>query len=506
MDFILEGRKVTKRFPGVLANDAIDFQLKPGEVHAILGENGAGKSTLMNIFFGLQQPDSGKILIRGKEVRLTHPAVAIAHGIGMVHQNLMLIPHLTVAENVILGREPVRRSAFIDSEKAVKEIALLAQKYGLEVDPTTHIENLPLGVRQRVEILKALYRQADILILDEPTSVLTPQETKELFATLKALAGQGKSVIFITHKLKEVFEVADRITVLRGGKLIGSATPQEKDESSLAEMMVGREVLLRVEKTPAQPGEIVLRVEDLSVKSDSGHLAVDGVGLEVQSGEILGIAGVEGNGQSELVEALAGLRPLVKGRIWLKGREITEDPVRSIREQGVGIIPEDRQKQGLVLEYPVDDNLVLNCYYQKPYNTGLRMDWKKVSAYARELVGKFDVRTPSLEAAASTLSGGNQQKMIIARELQGGLKLLIAAQPTRGVDIAAVEFIHRQLVAARDSGCAILLVSADLDELMALSDRIAVIYRGRIVGRLSAAEATRWLLGRLMLGLDGSKE
>ncbi len=507
METVLEARQVSKRFPGVLANDCVDFALHAGQVHALLGENGAGKSTLMGLFYGLHQPDSGKILIRGQEVHLTHPAVAIAHGIGMVHQNLMLIPHLTVAENIVVAREPVRGRICLDLGAAKQEIKALSARYGLEVDPDARIENLPLGVRQRVEILKALYRQADILILDEPTSVLVPQETRELFAVMRALAQQNKSVIFITHKLKEVLEVADRITVLRNGRVVGSTTPQEADESSLAQMMVGREVLLQLDSVPSRPGKVVLEVEHLEAKNDSGRTAVDDASLQVARGEILGIAGVEGNGQAELVEALMGLRPVQKGSIRLDGQDITKSTPRSIRERGVGIIPEDRQRQGLVLDFAISANLVLNTYYQRPFTRGLRLRWGEIVAHARRLIERFDIRAPGAQVLASALSGGNQQKVVLARELSADLKLLIAAQPTRGVDVASVAFIHRQLLAARDAGCAILVVSADLDELVALCDRIAVMYRGRIVGVLPRQEATRWALGRLMLGLalDGAE-
>ncbi len=502
MELALECRGITKQFPGVLANDNIDFQLQTREIHAILGENGAGKSTLMNIFFGLQQPDSGKIFIKGKEVRLSHPAIAIEHGIGMVHQNLMLIPHLTVAENIVLGREPIRGNVWLNLDEAEGQIRDLSQKYSLEVDPLAHIEDLSLGVRQRVEILKALYRQSDILILDEPTSVLTPQETKELFSTLRALAEQGKSVIFITHKLKEVFEIADRLTVLRAGRVIGTARPTEMDEASLAAMMVGHEVALQVTKKPASPANVVFKADHVAVKSDSGYLAVEEVSLQIHGGEVLGIAGVEGNGQNELVEALIGLRPMEKGHLWLGEQEVTHAPLRQIRQQGVGIIPEDRQKQGLVLDYSVQNNLILNRYYQPEFNSGLRLRWPQIRTFSQDLVKRFDIRTPGVDVSASNLSGGNQQKIIIARELTNDLRLLIAAQPTRGVDIAAVEFIHQKIIGARDAGCAVLLVSADLDELLALSDRIAVLYRGKIVGEVSSAEATKWMLGRWMLGLE----
>lgn len=501
METVLEARQISKRFPGVLANDCVDFELRAGEVHALLGENGAGKSTLMGLFYGLHQPDSGQILIRGQEVRLSRPAVAIAHGIGMVHQNLMLIPHLTVAENIVVAREPVRHRIQLDLATARQQIRNLSTRYGLQVDPDARIENLPLGVRQRAEILKALYRQADILILDEPTSVLVPQEVQELFAVMRTLAQQGKSVIFITHKLKEVLEVADRITVLRSGRVVGSTTPQQADEASLAEMMVGREILLQLDKAPARPGKVVLEVEHLQARDDSGHIAVDDASLQVAQGEIVGIAGVEGNGQAELVEALMGLRPVQKGSIRLGGEDITRSAPRSIRERGVGIIPEDRQRQGLVLDFPIAANLVLNTYYQRPFTRGYRLSWGQIAIQARRLIERFDVRTPSPQVPASSLSGGNQQKVVLARELAADLKLLIAAQPTRGVDIASVAFIHRQLVAVRDAGCAILVVSADLDELLALSDRIAVMYRGRIAGVLSRQEASKAALGRLMLGL-----
>jgi simple sugar transport system ATP-binding protein len=502
MEYVLEGRKLTKQFPGVLANDHIDFHLKPGEVHAILGENGAGKTTLMNIFFGLQLPDSGETIIQGKRVILTHPAIAIAHGIGMVHQNFMLIPHLTVTENIVLGREPTKQGTWLDLGNASKQIAELSKRYGMAINPSAQIDNLSLGFRQRIEILKALYREADILILDEPTSILAPQEIKELFSTMRSLAAKGKSVIFITHKLKEVFEVADQITVLRNGKVIGEVTPKATNESELAEMMVGHEVLLHIDKSPKKAGEIVLKVNQLQVKNDKGIIAVDNINLEIAQGEILGIAGIEGNGQSELAEALVGLRPIEGGEVKLNNHTISGESLRHIREMGVGIIPEDRQKQGLVLEFPVSSNLILNHYYQQPYNSGLYLRSKMISTFSQQLVDRFDIRTPGLEVPASKLSGGNQQKIIIARELEDQLRLLIASQPTRGVDVAAVEFIYHQLLAVRDLGIAILLISADLDELMVLSDRIAVMFQGKIMDTLSSSKASKSKLGQLMLGIN----
>ncbi|MGQ9586032.1 MAG: ABC transporter ATP-binding protein [Anaerolineae bacterium] len=495
----LEG--ITKRFPGVLANDHIDFDLRRGEVHALLGENGAGKSTLMNVLYGLYRPDEGRIFLDGEEVTIETPADAIRHGIGMVHQHFMLVPVMTVTENIILGAEVVKSGVFLDHRKAAEEIRRLSAQYQLEVDPEARVEDLPVGARQRVEIVKALYRQADILILDEPTAVLTPQESDALFETIRSLAAQGKSIIFITHKLREVFVIADRITVLRDGRLVGTTTPAETTREQLAAMMVGREVILTVEKGPARPGEKVLEVRDLRAYDDRGVMVVDGVSLEVRAGEVLGVAGVQGNGQTEMVEVLTGLRKAESGQILISGVDVTNASPRRIMEQGVAHVPEDRREHGLVDAYPVADNLVLCSYYQPPFARGLLLNERTIEENALHLVERFDIRTPSVYTNGGSLSGGNQQKLVVAREFSRPIKLLIAAQPTRGLDVGSIEFIHQQIVRKRDDGCAVLLVSAELDEIMSLSDRIAVMYKGRILATLDAAAATREQVGLLMAGV-----
>ncbi|WP_376789526.1 ABC transporter ATP-binding protein [Thermoflexus sp.] len=497
---ILRAVGISKRFPGVVANDHVNFSLRRGEIHAVLGENGAGKTTLMNILYGLYHPDEGEIYIRGQPVEIRSPSDAIRMGIGMVHQHFMLVPVFTVAENIILGQE-VRRGLFLDLRRAVEEVRALSQRYGLEVDPEALVKDLPVGVQQRVEILKALYRKADILILDEPTAVLTPQETEELFRVMRNLQRQGVSIIFITHKLKEVMAIADRITVLRNGRVVGTLTPGEADEAHLAAMMVGREVMLTVEKTPARPGPEVLRVEDLRVCDDRGAMVVNGVSFSVHAGEILGIAGVQGNGQTELIEALVGLRPSAGGRVLLLGEEITLQPPRYRTERGMAHIPEDRQKHGLVLSYSVADNLVLNTYYQPPFARGIQRQPQAVWEHARRLIALYDIRTPSPDTPVRSLSGGNQQKVIAARELSRPIRLLVANQPTRGLDVGATEYIHRQIVEMRDQGAAVLLVSTELDEIFSLADRIAVMYRGRIVAILDQAEATLQQVGLLMAGV-----
>jgi len=498
---------MTKAFPGVLANDHIDLTLEEGEIHALLGENGAGKTTLMNLLYGLYQPDEGEIIVRGQPVDIHSPSDAIAMGIGMVHQHFMLVPVLTVTENVMLGVESLKNGIFLDRAAAAQRIRAISQQYGLEVDPDAYIKDLPVGVQQRVEIIKLLYRYADILILDEPTAVLTPQEAEELFKVMRSLAAQGKSIIFITHKLKEVLAVADRITVLRLGRVVGTTTPQAADESILARMMVGRQVILKVQKGPARPGDVVLSVRDLHVLDDRLQMAVNGVSFEVRAGEILGIAGVQGNGQTELVEALTGLRPPVAGHVTILGEEMTYASPRAIIEKGVAHVPEDRQRDGLVLSYPVADNLVLNTYYVPPFATGIVMHEEAILAAAEERVRQFDIRTPSVRVPVANLSGGNQQKVIVAREFSRPIRLLIASQPTRGLDVGSIEYIHSRLVAKRDEGAAVLLVSPELDEIMALADRIAVMYRGRIVATLPAAEVTKEQLGLLMAGatLDGGR-
>jgi simple sugar transport system ATP-binding protein len=509
---VLEARGVVKRFPGVLANDHVDFTLERGEVHALLGENGAGKSTLMNVLYGLYRPDEGQILVNGQPVRFRDPNDAIARGIGMVHQHFMLIPVFNVAENITLGVESTARGlnflgrlARLDTKGPAQRIRDLSTQYGLEVDPTARVGDLPVGTQQRVEIIKALYRKADILILDEPTAVLTPQETDDLFVTIRSLTEKGVSVVFISHKLNEVLEIADRISVMHLGKMVGTVLPKDATQASLAEMMVGRKVILQVDKDEAHPGADVLRVEQLQVKDDRNHMVVDGVDLALRAGEIVGIAGVQGNGQTELVEALTGLRPAAAGKVSLLGRDVTHARPRQITEAGVGHIPEDRQKFGLVLQYSLADNLVLSTYYRAPFARGLVLNFDAIEQRANSLIHEFDIRTPSATVAADTLSGGNKQKVILARELSRPIKLVIAAQPTRGLDVGSIEFVHNRLVQARDQGAAVLVVSAELDEILSLSDRVAVMYKGKIIAVLPIAEATRERVGLLMAGVTDSQ-
>ncbi|MGD2104869.1 MAG: ABC transporter ATP-binding protein [Anaerolineae bacterium] len=504
---VLELRGITKAFPGVLANDHIDLTLRKGEIHALLGENGAGKTTLMNVLYGLYAQNEGDIFIRGERVTITDPNDAIDQGIGMVHQHFMLVPVLTVTENVMLGVESIKNGIFLDRTKAARRVRQISEQYGLQVDADAYIKNLSVGVQQRVEIIKLLYREADILILDEPTAVLTPQEVEDLFEIIQALVDRGKSVIFITHKLNEVMDIADRITVLRNGRVVGTTTPQETSESELAAMMVGRDVVLQVEKETAQTTETVLEVDDLEVVDDRGNVAVRGVSFKVQGGEVLGVAGVQGNGQTELVEALTGLRDVVGGRFSIIGVDMTGASPRRILEQGVAHVPEDRQKDGLVLSFPVADNLVLNTYYIEPFAHFLVLDQESVLDAAEKRVREFDVRTPSVFALVSNLSGGNQQKVIVAREFSRPIRLLIASQPTRGLDVGSIEYIHGRIIEKRDEGAAVLLVSPELEEVMSLSDRIAVMYEGEIVDIVSPEEATREQIGLLMAGVrEGRKE
>jgi len=496
----LELRGITKRFPGVLANDDVDLTVDGGEIHALLGENGAGKSTLMNILYGLYHADEGEILVDGKPVRFESPGDAIAAGVGMVHQHFMLIPVFTVAENVILGVEETGPLGILQRQEARRRVEEISQRYGLAINPDAMVEDLPVGVQQRVEIVKALYREAEVLILDEPTAVLTPQEIEELFRVMRSLKGAGKSIVFITHKLKEVLAIADRITVLRRGKVVGSATPKESTAEKLAAMMVGREVELEVKKGKAAPGEPVLEVEGLTVLDDRGQVAVDDVSLDVRTGEVLGLAGVQGNGQTELVESITGLRPAVAGRVEVGGEDVTGARPRRVFLTGVAHIPEDRIEDGLVGDFSVADNLVLNTYYLAPYARGLRRDDRAVISSAEERVRQYDIRTPSVLAPVRTLSGGNQQKVIVARELSRPVRLLVAAQPTRGLDVGSMSYIYEQIVKARDEGDAVLLVSTELDEILSLSDRIAVMFRGRVVAVVDAASATPEELGLLMAG------
>jgi ABC-type uncharacterized transport system ATPase subunit len=497
---VLQAKDITKHFPGVLANDKVNFDLRKGEIHALLGENGAGKTTLMNILYGLYLPDSGEILVNGQPAVIHSPKDSIALGIGMVHQHFMLIPVFTVAENIMLGDETVKYGMVLDQKTVAKRVRELSQQYGLQVDPEALVGQLPVGVQQRVEIVKALYRNAQILILDEPTAVLTPQEADELFVIMRELTKRGVTIIFITHKLKEVLAVADRITAMRRGVVVGTTTPAESDEHKLAAMMVGREVILVVEKAPAKPKEVVLDVENLTVEDDRGVEVVRQLSLDVHAGEILGIAGVQGNGQTELVESLTGLRKRKSGRIVLSGKEIPELHPRLNVEAGQAHIPEDRHKHGLVLSFDIADNEVLCTYYQPPFAHGLQRDFTAVLKNATALIERFDIRTPSPMLPAKKLSGGNQQKAIVARELSRPIKLLVANQPTRGLDVGSIEYIHRQIVDMRDQGVAVLLVSAELDEITSLSDRIAVIFKGQIVATMDADKATRAELGLLMAG------
>jgi ABC-type uncharacterized transport system ATPase subunit len=607
---ILEARNVTKRFPGVLANDRVSFSLKQGEILAFLGENGAGKSTLMNILYGLYSQDEGEIEVRQNRVEINEPNDAIKLGIGMVHQHFQLVPVFTVAENIVMGTEPTRFSfswktmgiaggasallffvggmlvldtplqwlqaglvggaaiailyglffllgllsrlgarvylpvvgvasiallvllalregateriplfiflalffavasypalsvitTALDRRTASRRIRALSDQYGLLVDPDALIEDIPVGVQQRVEIIKTLYREAEILILDEPTAVLTPQETEELFEIMRGLVAQGKSIIFITHKLKEVLTIADRVIVLRNGRVAGETIPAETSEEALAEMMVGREVTLVVDKGPASPADVVLEVADLTAEDQRHHPALRGVDLFVRAGEVLGVAGVQGNGQTELVEVLTGLRPAAGGAVRILGQDVTSAKPRTITELGVAHIPEDRQRDGLVLPFPIYDNLILQTYYQPPFAQGAALQFDRVYEYAGLVSGEFDVRTPSIALPAQNLSGGNQQKVIVAREFSRPIKLLIAAQPTRGLDVGSIEYIHRRLIQKRDEGVAVLLVSVELDEIMALSDRIAVMYEGKIVGTVDADKISREELGLLMAG------
>ncbi|AUX47725.1 heme ABC transporter ATP-binding protein [Sorangium cellulosum] len=505
MTLVLEARGITRRFGGVVANDKVDLDLHEGEIHALLGENGAGKSTLMNILYGLMRPDEGEIRRGGRPVAMRSPSDAIALGIGMVHQHFMLIPVFTVAENIVLGAEHVRRG-LLDRRRASAEVRELSRRYGLDVDPDARVEDLPVGVQQRVEIIKALYRKAEILILDEPTAVLTPQEAEELFRVLRGLTAQKVSVLFITHKLKEVLAVADRVTVMRAGKVVGAAIPAETDERGLAAMMVGREVVLQVNKAPASPRAVVLDVQGLSVAGRRGHGGgedvVREVSFSVRAGEILGIAGVQGNGQTELVEAITGLASPRGGRVLLRGRDVTGALPRALIDRGVSHVPEDRQRHGLVLSYSIADNLVLCTYDRPPFaERGVLRDEARDENAAR-LVKSFDIRAPGPGTPVSALSGGNQQKVILARELSRPVELLVASQPTRGVDVGSIEHIHREIVAARDAGAAVLLVSAELDEILALSDRIAVMYRGGIVAMRDAGVVSRTELGMLMAGVQ----
>jgi general nucleoside transport system ATP-binding protein len=498
-ELVLEMHGITKRFPGIVANDHVDLDVRKAEVHALLGENGAGKSTLMNILYGLYKPDEGEIRLAGEPVVFGSAKDAIRAGIGMVHQHFMLIPVMTVAENIVLGNEPTREGIILDERGAEERVREISKQYGLAVDPTALVSDITVGQQQRVEILKALYRGAEILILDEPTAVLTPQEAGELFEIVGSLREGGKSIIFISHKLNEVLEIADRITVLRRGKTIETVPREGATEESLARSMVGREVLLRVDKPPAQPGDVMLRVEDLHVLDDRGIAKVNGVSFDVRAGEIVGIAGVDGNGQSELIDAIAGLQKIRSGSVELAGRTYDSASAREMLDAGLGHIPEDRQRRGLVLEFTIAENIALHDYAKSP---DAKWGWlfpNRIVQRARGLIREFDVRGGGALSRAGTLSGGNQQKVVAAREIARDPKVLIAAQPTRGLDVGAIEFLHRRLIEERGEGRAILLVSLELDEILSLSDRILVLYEGEIVGE-HAADVSEEEIGLEMLG------
>ena len=500
MEHVIEMLGIRKEFGNFVANNNITLQLKKGEIHALLGENGAGKSTLMNVLFGLYQPEAGEIKVRGESVKITDPNKANDLGIGMVHQHFMLVENFTVTENIILGTEPTK-FGFVNIKDAAKEIEALSKKYHLDVDPYAKIEDISVGMQQRVEILKTLYRGAEILIFDEPTASLTPQEIEELMNILRVLIKEGKSIIIITHKLKEIMDVSDRVTIIRKGEGIGTVTTADTNPQELAELMVGRQVTFKTEKKEATPKEEIFKIEDLVVADYRNIDKVRNLNLTIRRGEIVGIAGIDGNGQSELIEAITGLRTVKSGKVTLNGQDITGLKPRKITEAGIGHIPQDRHKHGLVLDFPIGHNIALQTYYQKPISNGFVMDYKKIGEYARGVIEEFDVRTGQGEMTpARALSGGNQQKAIIGREVTRDPDLLIAALPTRGLDVGAIEFIHRRLIEQRDKGKAVLLISFELDEVMNVSDRIAVIYDGTIVDTVYPKETNEQELGLLMAG------
>jgi len=496
----LELRGITKRFPGVVANDNVNLTLNTGEVLSLIGENGAGKSTLMSVLYGMYKADEGDIVIDGKTQVFTSPADAIAAGIGMVHQHFMLVPVFTVAENVVLGVEPTGALGKLNIDEARRMVREISDKYSLDLDPDAVIEDLPVGVQQRVEIVKVLLRDAKVVVFDEPTAVLTPSEIIEFFEIVKTLVSAGRGVVFITHKLKEALKIADRIAVLRRGKVVGEVDPKTATESQIAEMMVGRPVQLTVDKNSAASGAVVLQVTDLTVLDADGRTHVENVSFEVHAGEIVGVAGVQGNGQTELVEALTGLRKAAGGTITLDGKDLTHSDPRERHQMGMAHIPEDRQRQGLVGGMSVAENLVLTRYHDEQFSHGVIVDWDAANVIADTLIGEYDIRTPNKETGVGTLSGGNQQKVIVARELSRDLRLTIAAQPTRGVDVGSIEYIHSRIVKERDAGTAVLIVSTELDEVMALSDRLLVMYRGKVVAELDPKKVTPMEVGLYMAG------
>ena len=501
MATILEMRGITKRFGDVLANDSVNIKIESGSIHSIVGENGAGKTTLMNICYGLYQTDSGEIFINGTEVEMKDPSVAIHNGIGMIHQHFKLIPAMTVAENVMLGNEPRKNRIFLDLDKLNGQTGQISEQYGLAVDPKSLVEDISVGIRQRVEILKALYRKANILILDEPTALLTPQESEDLFHIIYRLKTDGKTIIFISHKLKEIMQISDRVTVMRDGQVVDTVEKRDTSEVKLARLMVGRDVFLKTAPPAKKIGEVILKAEKLSAVSEIHHRPVlREVSFEVKAGEILGIAGIDGNGQTELVRALIGLQKLTAGKISLRGKEITHLHVKEMRDAGIGVIPEDRLVEGLVEDFDVEENLCLGLQRNEPFSKNGLLDWKAIAANAEQLVEKFDIRTPNIKHPARLLSGGNQQKVIVAREIFHAPDTIIAAQPTRGLDIAATDFVHEELIKQRDLGKAVLLLSLSLEEIMLLSTRIAVIYKGEIVAIVNTEDTTPEDLGLLMLG------
>lgn len=496
----LELKGITKRFPGVLANDNVNISVETGEIVALLGENGAGKTTLMNILYGLYTPDEGEVFVNGEPLQLSSPADSIAAGIGMVHQHFMLVPVFTVTENVILGMEPANSIGWLDQKTGSQIVEDISGRYNLEVDPDAFIEDLPVGVQQRVEIIKVLSREARYVIFDEPTSVLTPQEVEEFFRIVKGLREDGKGIIFISHKLDEALEIADRIVIIRDGKIVEEVIPEQTTKEECAFFMVGRDVELVVQKEEADVKDKVLVVNDLVALDDRDHRAVNGVSFEVQAGEIVGIAGVQGNGQTELIETIMGLRDPISGSVFMGDRDVTNASPREMHRLGVAHIPEDRQASGLVVDFTITENMILDGYYERPYSRGIQMDWPAAEQAAVRLVKEYDVRTPGTEVQVSTLSGGNQQKVIVAREFDRDVKLIVASQPTRGIDVGSIEYIHNRIVEERDKGVAVLVVSSELDEVMALSDRVLVMYRGKIAGEFDPEKDSTTEIGLAMLG------